>query len=155
MMPSSPQTPARPDSAGNGLRALEFGLAPQHTLHRAGRKVAQSAGAGRAWIHHGRLHHEQAREARGGELRGEHQVGSAGAVSNAVDVGKAECFDRGANVLGEILEVVTIGRRLVTVAMAAAVERIDGVVGGEFARHVVPDLGDEAGAVHQERRWLA
>ena len=155
MMPSSPQTPARPDSAGNGLRALEFGLAPQHTLHRAGRKVAQSAGAGRAWIHHGRLHHEQAREARGGELRGEHQVGSAGAVSTAVDVGKAECFDRGANVLGEILEVVTIGGGLVALAVAAAVQCIDGVMRRQLARDFIPDLGDKAGAVHQKCRRLA
>ena len=152
MMPSSPQTPARPDSAGNGLRALEFGLAPQHTLHRAGRKVAQSAGAGRAWIHHGRLHHEQAREARGHQLRGEQQVGRAGAVSDAVDIGQAERLDHGADIFGKILEVIAVGGGLVTVAVAAAVERIDGVVGGEFARHVVPDLGDEAGAVHQ-KRW--
>ena len=55
------------------------------------------------------------------------------------------------HILGEILEVITVGRWLVTVAMAAAVERIDGVTRRRFAGHVVPDLGDEAGAVHQKR----
>ena len=76
-------------------------------------------------------------------------------MSNAVDIGQAECFDRDADVLGKVLEVIAVRGGLVAVAMAAAVERIDGVVGSEFAGDVVPDLRDEAGAVHQKRRRLA
>ena len=76
-------------------------------------------------------------------------------MSDAVNIGKAERLDRGADVLGKVLEVIAVGGRLVAVAMAAAVERIDGVVGGKFAGDVVPDFGDEAGAVHQQRRRLA
>ena len=70
-------------------------------------------------------------------------------------VGEVEGLDERANVLSEILEVVAIGSRLMTVAMAAAVKCVDGVVGGEFAGDVIPDLGNEAGAMHQEGRWLA
>ena len=40
-------------------------------------------------------------------------------------------------------------------AMAAAVERIDGVIGCQFAGDIVPDLGDEPGAVRQKGRRLA
>jgi hypothetical protein len=39
--------------------------------------------------------------------------------------------------------------------MAAAVERIDRVVLREFAGDVVPDFGDETGAVQQQGRLLA
>ncbi len=72
-------------------------------------------------------------------------------VSDAVDVGQIERLDYPANILGEIQEVIAVGRRLVAVAMAAAVVRIDGVVLCQFAGDLVPDLGDEAGAVQQQR----
>lgn len=39
-------------------------------------------------------------------------------------------------------------------AVAAAVERIDGAGRRELTRDVVPDVGDEAGAVHEEGRRL-
>ena len=59
------------------------------------------------------------------------------------------------NILGEILEVIAVGGRLVAVAMAAAVERIDGVARRQFAGDLVPDLGDKAGAVQQQRGRFA
>jgi hypothetical protein len=46
------------------------------------------------------------------------------------------------------------GRRLVAGAVAAAVDAIDIIFGGKLVRDVVPDLGDEAGAVHQQRGRL-
>jgi hypothetical protein len=39
--------------------------------------------------------------------------------------------------------------------MAAAVERIDGVTGGELACDFIPDLGDKAGTVQQQCCRLA
>ncbi len=76
-------------------------------------------------------------------------------MSDAVDIGQAERLDHGADVLGKIQEVIAVGGGLVAVTMAAAVERIDGVIGCEFAGDIVPDLGDEAGAVQQKGRRLA
>lgn len=76
-------------------------------------------------------------------------------MSDAVDVGEPERRDRGTDVLGKILEVITIGGGLVAVAMAAAVERVDRVTVREPAGDLVPDLGDEAGAMHQQGRRLA
>ena len=93
-------------------------------------------------------------EARGQQFRGQQQIGRAGAVSDAVDVGEVERLDHPAHILGKILEVIVVGRGLVAVAMAAAVECIDGIVLREFAGDVVPDLGDEAGAVQKQRRRL-
>ena len=68
-------------------------------------------------------------------------------MSDAVDIGEIERLDDPAHILGKILEVIMVGRRLVAVAMATAVECIDRVVLREFAGDVVPDLGDETGAV--------
>src|ERR1700748_3133745 len=73
-------------------------------------------------------------------------------MSNAENVGQMKRLDHCADVFGKIPEVIPVHCRLVSLAMAAAVERIDGVGVCEFAGHLIPDLGDEAGAVHQKRR---
>ena len=112
------------------LRAVELGLAAQHALHRAVAPVAQpgAIGADRTRIHDGRLHHEQARKALGQKLRREQQIGGAGAVADAEYIRQVERLDHPTHILGEILEVIAVGGWLVAVAMAAAVERIDGVI---------------------------
>ena len=115
---------------------------------------AGSVGPDRARIHDGRLHHEQTREAPGQQFGGEQQIGGAGAVSDAEDVGEVERLDHGADIGCEIQEVIVLRRRLVAGAMAAAVDAVDGVSRRQLARDLVPDLGDEAGAVHQQGRRL-
>jgi hypothetical protein len=59
-------------------------------------------------------------------------------VSDAENIRQRECLDDAALILGKILEVIALGCRLVAVAMAAAVESIDGVAGGGFACDLIP-----------------
>ena len=63
---------------------------------------------------------------------------------------QVECLDHPTHILGEIPEVIAVGRWLVTIAMAAAVERINGVTHRQFTGDLIPDLGDKAGAVQQQ-----
>src|SRR5512142_1584808 len=76
-------------------------------------------------------------------------------MSDAEDVREAERFDHGADVRCEIEEVILIEVRLVAGAMAAAVDAMDRVSARELTGDLVPDLGDETGAVHQQGRRLA
>jgi hypothetical protein len=159
----SPQRILRPFRKGRrgaiarerGVSAFELGLSAQYALHGAFGKVAQAIGTRRARIHDRRLDHEQARETCRQQLRGQQQVGRAGAVADAIDIGEIECLDDPADILRKIKEMIVVSCGLVAVAMAAAVERIDRVVLRKFAGDVVPDLGDEAGAVQQQRGRFA
>ncbi|MGY3124800.1 hypothetical protein ACVWXQ_008737 [Bradyrhizobium sp. S3.14.4] len=70
-------------------------------------------------------------------------------MADAIDVAQIERIDHPADILGIIKEMIGIG--LVARAVAAAVERIDGVARCKLARDLVPDVGDETGAVHEQR----
>ena len=85
----------------------------------------------------------------GKKFRREQEIGGACAVADTEYIRQVERLDHPTQILGEILEVIAVGCWLVTVAMAAAVERIDGVTRRQFTGYLIPDLGDKAGAVQQ------
>ena len=84
---SSSQMPVQRGSAARRFPRSRTRAAVAARLVSRRRRNRSIRRCGRAWIHHGRLHQEQAREARGVKLRGEQQVGRAGTVSDAVNIG--------------------------------------------------------------------